>query len=143
MVQIGAEIVDGLSSAAIEIAYDPALLDAVDCNINTVMFPSGLCNEKFEHDGKNLDSVRFNVTSVTANVVGEIKLVTIEFDILDGPLDSDFTPVLDVKVAADVHGQSIPITVAERQMTAVVETDRQTTAVVETERQIYLPVIHK
>jgi len=119
---VTAEIVDGLSSASIEIDYDPALFEAVDCHVNTVSF-TGVCNPGFEQNDQGSDTVRFNVASVTTNVVGENKLATIELDILGGPLENDITLAIDITEAADVDGQDITLTAVEREFVAELETE--------------------
>ncbi len=99
----------GLGGATIEVNYDPADLDAKDCNNDPGgLFDAGLCSPLFDDDNVNPDTVRFNLASVSG-VSGDFPMAEITFN------NVDCTPgeviVLDVQIVvfSDTGGDTISV----------------------------------
>gem|GEM_PF-1423490 len=114
IVSVVAEISDGLSTATLDINYDPALLQPIDCEYNLISFGFGLCNPNSEKDGISPDAVSFNVSSPASDVSGIIELATIEFEIVEAGLDMNSALNLQVKSAHNNIGDPVTLVVEER-----------------------------
>jgi uncharacterized repeat protein (TIGR01451 family) len=110
----------GLGAATIEIRYDPAILDATACSVNTTSF-SGVCNPNYDNDGVNPDSVRFTVASVSG-ASGDSLLANVTF-LAKGAAGS--SSALDVVIVTftDPSGNPIPAKDEDGQVTLGVPGD--------------------
>ena len=132
-----------LGAATIDIYYDPAVVNVVDCAIDTAnVFDYGYCNPVYENDGVNPDVVRFNVTALSG-IDGSVQLAEIAFSGIGQTGESSLLEV-DAITVTDPSGNTIPVTTQDGELhivdTAPTPTPTPTPAPSPTET-IYLPII--
>ncbi len=98
----------GLGAATVEVHYDPSILEIVNCVVDPDgRFDFGNCNKDYENDGRALDIVRFNLTSLTG-IPGNELLANITFKAIG--IAGEVSVVDIVKVTfADTDGEPISV----------------------------------
>ena len=98
---------DGLGTATIEVIYDPAVLEVVDCTKDpTRQFDLVQCNPTFA-----ADTIRFNVTSLTG-VSGDVRVAEITFNAIGFNGDESIIG-LGAPTYANSQGIPSPVTLME------------------------------
>jgi len=97
----------GVSTATINVTYDPAVLRVVSCDKDSEdVFDLTQCNQNFSSN-----VVRFNVTSLSG-VSGDIPMAKITFEAIGQ--DGDASPIgIEVMTITDALGTPLPITVVD------------------------------
>lgn len=72
----------GLGDAVVDVQFDPAVIDAVNCQADPDgVFDSASCLPDFENDGSDPDSARISVSS-SGGIVGDALLANLSFQLM-------------------------------------------------------------
>jgi hypothetical protein len=113
----------GLGAFSIDISYDPAVVDPVDCNANPEGdLDLGFCNFDFERDDVNPDTIRVGGFRASEGATGDLSLADITFRGV-GSSGSQSLLALSVVEFADTSQQPIPATTEDGTITIGVQGD--------------------